>query len=416
MIKLLILADDLTGALDTGIQFESETAIVVLYSTDLNESEIKMLPEKVEVLIVDTESRHLKPWKAYDRIFRLLQTAKDLHIPYVYKKTDSGMRGNIGSELEACAKVYENKNIHFIPAFPQMNRITVNGIQYIDGVPVAESVFGKDPFEPVKCSSVKEIIGLQSNIACLIKDRVEPEADERMVFIYDCRSREELEMIANDLKKCEDARLFAGCAGFASVLYEMLDLKKPEFTKVKLKEKLLIICGSVNPVTLKQLDKAEKDGALRICLTNQQKLEEDYFDSEDGKMFISDIKGKLEAVSCVIVESVTDMGSEKGISYDSLNDIKKEKIRHKIANNLGTILKKLLEQGVESTLFVTGGDTLISFMTNIGMNQLSPICELFPGVVLSKIKYGEKTFDLISKSGGFGDERLFSNIQKMIKK
>ena len=39
-----------------------------------------------------------------------------------------------------------------------MNRITRNGIHYIDGVPVHESVFGKDPFEPVADSYIPEIL------------------------------------------------------------------------------------------------------------------------------------------------------------------------------------------------------------------------------------------------------------------
>lgn len=44
-----------------------------------------------------------------------------------------------------------------------MNRITRGGRQYIDGVPVSKSVFGRDP-EPVTKDLVKDIIRLQSEI------------------------------------------------------------------------------------------------------------------------------------------------------------------------------------------------------------------------------------------------------------
>lgn len=45
-----------------------------------------------------------------------------------------------------------------------MGRTTREGIHYINDVPVKDSVFGKDPFEPVTCSFVPDIIHQQSNI------------------------------------------------------------------------------------------------------------------------------------------------------------------------------------------------------------------------------------------------------------
>lgn len=50
------------------------------------------------------------------------------------------------------------KNIVFVPAFPAMRRITVDGVHYIDGIPVKESVFGQDPFEPVMYDRVDELL------------------------------------------------------------------------------------------------------------------------------------------------------------------------------------------------------------------------------------------------------------------
>ena len=44
---------------------------------------------------------------------------------YIYKKTDSGLRGNIGKELEAALAAGGEEYLTFIPALPAMNRITV---------------------------------------------------------------------------------------------------------------------------------------------------------------------------------------------------------------------------------------------------------------------------------------------------
>ena len=161
MVKLLIIADDFTGALDTGVQFTKVgIKTKVLVNTELNLDQ----NSDVEVLVLNAETRHLEKKQAYDIIYRLIKTAEKAKIPFIYKKTDSALRGNIGSELAAVLNASEDSILSFIPAFPSMDRITKEGIQYINSVPVSESVFGRDPFEPVKYNSVKEIIQSQSAV------------------------------------------------------------------------------------------------------------------------------------------------------------------------------------------------------------------------------------------------------------
>ena len=58
MVKLLLIADDFTGALDTGIQFAKYGAATrMLTSSEIDED---LWQNKItEVLVVDTETRHL---------------------------------------------------------------------------------------------------------------------------------------------------------------------------------------------------------------------------------------------------------------------------------------------------------------------------------------------------------------------
>ena len=55
MIKLLVIADDFTGALDTGVQF-SKRGIPTMVSTDTTFN-FNEMNEEVDVLVIDTESR-----------------------------------------------------------------------------------------------------------------------------------------------------------------------------------------------------------------------------------------------------------------------------------------------------------------------------------------------------------------------
>ena len=68
-MKLLVIADDFTGAMDTGAQF-SKNGIATLVSTrtELNFDQIQ---QNIQVLVVDTESRHITPDKAYGIVYDL---------------------------------------------------------------------------------------------------------------------------------------------------------------------------------------------------------------------------------------------------------------------------------------------------------------------------------------------------------
>ena len=99
MIHLFVIADDFTGALDTGVQFASYGAATkVVVGTGLQALEADA---QTQVLVVDAETRHLPAAQAYDTVYRLVRWAKEKKIGCIYKKTDSALRGNIGAELSA---------------------------------------------------------------------------------------------------------------------------------------------------------------------------------------------------------------------------------------------------------------------------------------------------------------------------
>ena len=162
-MKLLMIADDFTGALDTGIQFAKNGALTKLFIGSGWEEEL--FPESLtEVLILDTETRHLSPELAYETVYRIVSKAKKFAVDCIYKKTDSGLRGNIGSELEALLDASGELFLAFLPALPEMDRVTIGGIQYANGIPVAQSEFGYDPFEPVHSSKVRDFDDGNSHI------------------------------------------------------------------------------------------------------------------------------------------------------------------------------------------------------------------------------------------------------------
>ncbi|MCR4657449.1 MAG: four-carbon acid sugar kinase family protein [Lachnospiraceae bacterium] len=404
--KLLIVADDLTGGLDSGVQLAKQ-GISVCVDPDACVRET-LTEVNAQVLVAVCETRHLTPDDAYKAVYRAVSLGKQAGIEYVYKKTDSALRGNIGAELGAALDAGGAATLAFLPAYPAMNRLTINGCQFIDGLPVSQSVFGSDPFNPVKESDIKKLIGQQTEIPVIKKCEadfspgnrdVDSEALRR-ILLMDARSDRELRKAGLKLKRAGALSVSAGCAGFAAFLPELLDLKKEAPSEMPdIKNSMLVISGSLNPVTLRQLDYAEKKGFRRI---RPEALPENLCGKKKGlsfndKWMMIDSSGiKNHTPACSPCHSDRHSDPDRGVS---------------------TYLAQMFSEAekiFDGTIMIIGGDTLSACMRSIGCRELRPVKELFPGVVLSSyISEGRKK-QLISKSGGFGDEELLIRLRHLM--
>ncbi len=132
---VLALADDMTGALEVGAKFSGaglETTV----------SAQPMAAASAQVLVLDTETRHVNPETARERIRWFVDACGTERPLLVYKKTDSTLRGNIRAELHALAEIYPEWSIGYAPAYPALGRTVKSGILYVHGRAVAETEFG----------------------------------------------------------------------------------------------------------------------------------------------------------------------------------------------------------------------------------------------------------------------------------
>lgn len=412
MVKLLMIADDFTGALDSGVQFAArgaKTRVVTDPAYDFSQSE-----EDVQVLVLDAETRHLPPEAAYGVVFRAVEDAIRAGFNHIYKKTDSALRGNVGAELTAVLDAAGADHLAFLPALPKMNRVTRGGVHYIDGVPVAESVFGQDPFEPVTVSSVTEIIAAQSKTPVVLHP-LGPETAEDLpgIQVYDAETDDDLSQIGRGLGR-EGLILSAGCAGFAAVLAELLKLRGTPPGPPCLVPSLFVACGSVNQVTLRQMETAEQEGFARVHLTPAQKLEPAWLETKDCASAASSWLETAKKKKRFILDVNDPPGRDDIAAYAKERGLTTEDLRVRISRQLGQLVQRLLDGGLDATLLCTGGDTLLALMRAVGVAELTPMCDLDTGVVLTNFSYHGKIYHIISKSGGFGEPDLFVRLARTL--
>ncbi len=412
MVKLLIIADDFTGGLDTGVQFASRGAATIVV-TDLN-YDFRSIEKTVEVLVMVAETRHLQPQKAYEIVYSTVHRAFQAGVAYIYKKTDSALRGNIGSELTALMDATGVDTIPLFPAFPKLGRVTREGIHYIDGVPVAQSVFGQDLFEPILDSAVADILGKQTNVPVFIHLRNEEyKILNPGIHVFDAETDADLKHIGRKLEPGW-LRFCAGCAGFAAVLADMLNLKGPAPKIPKSEDTLFIACGSVNPVTISQMKAAQEHGFPHVNLTPVQKLEGSWVDSKPAAECVRQWLTQASAKKRFILDVNDPEGCEDTDIYAREHNLTTEQLRAQISDNLAALVKRMLDSGLNATLLCTGGDTLMALMQAVDVSELMPICEMATGVVLTEFIYKGKTYHIISKSGGFGDPDLLIKLAEKI--
>lgn len=118
MPHLALIADDLSGALDSAAPFAGAGKVVVASHPSALEA---ALGERPDIVAVSTRSREVSPEEALARVRAVLrQMPAETRL---FKKIDSRLKGNIVAELTA----FEGAPLLVAPAIPEFGRVVVDG-------------------------------------------------------------------------------------------------------------------------------------------------------------------------------------------------------------------------------------------------------------------------------------------------
>lgn len=397
MAALLVIADDLTGALDSGVQLASK-GDRVLVSLDCQNG--LQHADEADVIVIDSESRHDTPEVARQKVAHLVAEGTARSVSRIYKKTDSGLRGNVGAELAAVLEASGASHLNFVPAYPKQQRITENGVHYVAGVPLAKSIFSVDPVNPVTCSNVCELIHQQTSVPAMDWREGEP---LKGVVVYDCATDDDMRTIADMLESVDPDAPMAGCAGLLEMLSPCSE-GRGEARHVALDPRLVVVSGSVNAVTSSQLDEATRRGARRVHLPIRQILAQGWT-REDACAFVAEVLESGAHDDVILIDTLGAQLSKEEIADGST--------ARRISDAAG-LCAAVVSEMTDRTTMMVGGDALVGFVREVDASLLEPVDELFPGIVVARYEGSKGEGTLITKSGAFGNVGLFYEIYQAL--
>uniref|UniRef100_UPI0005B216F2 four-carbon acid sugar kinase family protein n=1 Tax=Haloferax sp. ATB1 TaxID=1508454 RepID=UPI0005B216F2 len=269
----LVIADDLTGATDTGHEFAAR-GLRTLVSASPAPSENPRA--ETDVRVVDTDSRYADPSRAAAAVLDAVGPGDH---SFVYKKVDSTLRGNLVRETDAVLDATAADLALVAPASPRNGRTTVEGYHLVDGTPVAETAAGDDPDKPVETSHIPTRYAESSYpVSRLPVNRVatgpaavadalrEQARADRGIVVADASHERHLEALADGAARPGLDVVYVGSAGLARYVETPPPSGAGPASVPPRDRTVLCVVGSTNPATLDQLDALPAESVVSLDL------------------------------------------------------------------------------------------------------------------------------------------------------
>ncbi len=412
-MKLAIIADDFTGANDTGVQF-SKKGLSTVVTTNLTSVSGKIFEN--DVVVFDTESRFDEKDIAYQKVFDIAKLIKNAGTELVYKKLDSTFRGNIGAEISGCMDGLGMDFAIVIPALPSNGRQTIDGNVILHGQKLDETEIANDPKTPVKKAYIPNIIADQSNktIEVVRKGASHYETNKLVkaiesfrnsdvnIVVIDAETDEDLKILSEMLVLLRNKFLMVGTAGLAEYITQAYQLKEIKA--------VLSVIGSVSDVTRRQITYAQERNNLKIMDMTVQ----DMFDEEKKEVMISACIQYLKAGEHVVIRTAREQKDIQAANeYAKKEGMTTYEISDYIAKTLGEVTGVLLSEASQylSGVFITGGDTLIKIANQLKIEGMTITEEVLPAIPAGRFIHNRyNNIDIVTKAGAFGNDETFNYI------
>jgi uncharacterized protein YgbK (DUF1537 family) len=410
----LIVADDLTGGADAGVQF-AKRGLKTLLAPFRGENAVPLASRPAQdVLAINTITRGLPPAEAFAVLAGLLKDFDTKRFPIIYKKIDSTLRGNIGSEIDAILEKTGLPLCFLAPSYPEQGRTLVGGIMMVGERPLALTEAARDAASPVQESRVCKLLAAQTSLSIgtidlthvasggeALRRVVEGELRAgRRIIVFDAVSRRDLATIAEVALSMETVPLLAGSAGLAGEVARILVPGQIEIGPERQRtfRRVLIVGGSASAVTHAQLQQLRDGGLPSFELPGNLVFGDGRAETE-GRRNLAGLLGSALAGGSVIFRTFAERWTGNGDGGTPVP----QRITDVMADVALEALKEARVDAGDLALILTGGDTALSVLQLLDYEGIELEEELLAGIVRGNLRGGPwEGLTVVTKAGAFG--------------
>jgi len=403
--RVLILADDLSGAADCGIAWAASgfDAAVALGPVRCDAT------ADAEVLAVDLDSRRMEPQAARALI---REAASGLIAPecrIVYKKIDSTLRGNVAAEIAGLCEAARAGGADDVlaivaPAFPATGRTTLDGRVHVHDTPLEQTEMwrregrGPDP----GLIGLMSRAGMRATLLPLSAVRAGPSALARdlrarraagdAAVVCDAQTDEDLAAIAA-AGVALDGIVWAGSAGLAHPLASRTiggtgrPSSRNAAASLRRAGPIVVVAGSMSGIARAQVRVLAQDQAVAVVTMAPEVLRAGPR-ARDWRAAARDLDAALEDArrdTVVVAIAAGPDGDDDGTGL--------------CAGLARLVAPYALRAGA---LVATGGETARAVLTALGATGLRLVGEIEPGVPLAVAPLAGRDLPVVTKAGAFG--------------
>lgn len=342
----VVIADDITGAAEiagVGLRYGLSVALDTVATTK----------PSVDLWVIALDTRSMNETEAVNSITSTLKILLNLGLTDVFKKTDSVLRGHVVAELAVQRNVLGKRKVLLSPANPEGGRIIKNGIYYINGVPLSETGFSKDPEFPVKTSSVKDLLGKNA-------------LEQNNISVANAENADNLLNIAQDTS--EDT-ILAGSAAFFDAYLKSKGLCKKSWAHTVFVKKALYICGSAFLKSHEVVEEARKKGASVVYIS---------------PLWLDDVH-LLENLEMCTAQLTSALNEGSAILAVDLPTLEGKEAAVKLRNAVAQVATEVLGKIDVNELVIEGGASVFTIIEKLEVNRFLPVNEYAPGVVRMRV-------------------------------
>ncbi len=399
-LDVAIIADDVTGALDTAAPFASigvKTRVLL---------DLEVLPSNIDcetqVLSLNTQSRHLSRVASAETVRLAVAAAIGRRPRILFKKIDSTLRGNIAVEILACMRASGRQHALIAPAVPSQGRSMERGEVFIHGIPLRQTEIAADALSPPPSVPLTEVLTEAPGVVTvhlwprggifLLSDGPGLHA-----YVPDCKTDADLDLIADFAVRNREKVLLVGASGLGGALARSLGSAGKRVPRVgqpsgKTHTSILFVIGSRTELSACQMTKLREAGVkeLRVPASSTQTQLEEVLQRED----------LTKQVSGILVRPFPTEPRQAAAPH--------------VAQLLGQAALSLIRRLHIDAVVVVGGDTASTVFRALAVREVTLSGELLPGVPTGTMLVSSRPTIFVTKAGGFGNSNSLVRILRLL--